>query len=76
MAFVSERALIGRVNRKLLAQGEILRQCSEKSRWFHDLGRYYIVCIHRNAVDDRHIDLEAFARELGALGPAEVLAED
>ena len=76
MAYVSESALLGRVNRKLSAQGEVLRRCSERSRWFDDLGRYYTVSVYHNAIIDKHNDLETLARELGALGPAEVLAED
>lgn len=71
---VSTNALIGRVNRKLSAQGEVLRRCSERSRWFHDLGRYYIVSIYHNAIIAQHIDLEALAIELGALGSADSLA--
>ncbi len=67
MPYVSEDALIGRMNSKLFAEGEILRQCSERSRWFNELGRYYTGDIQLKHVYAKHIDLEGLAQELGVL---------
>ncbi len=73
---ISEKALYERIDRKLRAMGECLRRCREGSRWFNNLGRYYSISIAFNAVRDTHIDLEAWGRDLGVLGPNEVLAAD
>lgn len=73
---VSVDALFRRIDRKLRAIGECLRRCREGSRWFNNLGRYYSISIAFNAVRDTQIDLEAWGRDLGVLGPNEVLAAD
>lgn len=76
LAKVSERALIGRINRKLAREPEPMRVqvCRENSRWYANLGRHYIVHCAINTVDSTDIDLEAWGRELGVLGATEALA--
>jgi hypothetical protein len=75
---VSERALLQRTNRKLKAKDQ--RVCIARGFWadgfYHEdtnLGRFYTVDVHRNAVVDTHVDLEQLAREAGALKPWEEL---
>lgn len=66
MNAVSDRALLARVNRKLLKQdGQLVRVCREDSRWFNELGRYYVVDVKLNEVINKHVYLEALAGELG-----------
>ena len=72
---VSVRALEGRVKRALERDGETLKKCREDSRWFTDLGEYYLVDLNMNSVNTKHVDLEELARELEVLKPFEVLAE-
>jgi hypothetical protein len=79
-ASVAARVLVQRINRKLAREDKILRMTrashDEESGPYYDqnLGRYFVVDVGRNCVADTHLDLEAFAREIGALAPWEVLA--
>ena len=70
---VSERALVGRINRKLWKDQEILRRCAERSRGFQTLCRYYIVDSHSGIID-MDVDLENLGRKMGALQQTEALA--
>jgi len=72
---VSERALLGRINRRLAKDEEVLKKCRPDSRWYHDLGAYYGVGVRTNSICYQHIDLEEFGRELGVLRPFEALAQ-
>lgn len=71
---VSRQALLARVNRKLRDEAMSVRKCREASRWWPDLGDYYLVDVNCNAVLEKHLDLEGYARELSALKPIEKLA--
>lgn len=73
---VSERAVFARVKRKLAQDGEILKKCRFDSRWYNDLGDYYTVDAQFNAIRDRQVPLEAWAREMGLLQPWEQLEDD
>ncbi len=72
---VTERALLARVNRKLAQESAPMRMCvlSERSRWFSDLGRYYVIDLHQNVVDCPHTNIKDWARRLGVLGASEVM---
>ena len=61
---ISERALFLRLKRRLARDGIHLKTCREDSRWFNDFGRHYAVN-DNNAVHDTHMDIDAWARELG-----------
>jgi len=71
MKTISENALIQRVNCRI---DNRVRRCPYDSRDFHELGRFYAVN-DRNCIVDKDIDLEALARDVGALRPDEVLAD-
>ena len=74
---VTERALIRRINRVLAQEAKVLHLCRLDSQWFRDLGRYYQVDQNNNICGPTWVttcaDLEAYAREIGALGPGESL---
>jgi hypothetical protein len=72
MNTITERALIGRINRRL-SDSERVRACPWGSRGIDTLGRHYLVDWHRNVVLDTHVDLEYLGRELGALADHERL---
>lgn len=72
---VSERALVQRINRKLKETGEQLKKC-RSNRWRGELGDYFRIDISRNAIVDKHIDLEECGRETGALALSERLERD
>jgi hypothetical protein len=67
---VSVRALVQRVNRKLAARGEKLL-ATRSSRNRLELGDYYAVRLNGNSVVAKHVNLETWGRELGALKPWE-----
>jgi hypothetical protein len=69
-ATVSERAVLQRVNRRLAHHGETLR--SHRS-WQYRIAPYYHVDLYFNAMLGEHVDLEDFARNLGALADHEAV---
>jgi hypothetical protein len=69
---VSMRAIIQRINRKLTADGEMLR-AARGERAQLDLGDYFVVDLSRNAVVTPHASPVALARKLGVLKPWERL---
>lgn len=69
---ISERALLGRINRAL-PEFEVLRKARPGSRAEADLGTFFVVDLNRNAVTAQHVDIEALGRELGALRPYETM---
>lgn len=70
---VTERALVARLARKLATEGLQLKKCRSDSPWYNDMGQYYAVELGGNAVRERHIELEAWARKAGVLRGFEVL---
>ncbi len=75
MTFVSERALVARVNRRLARQGQRLRVYPYASGPYYEYGRYLIVDDrnHRGAGYD---DLEQLARDYSVLKPFESVKTD
>jgi len=69
---VSERALVQRINRVLAKEDQALKK-TRSSRWRADLGAFYTIDRRHNAIVDRMIDLEEFARELKTLAEYERL---
>jgi hypothetical protein len=70
---ITERALIGRVRRKLAHREQFVRVTRENSRGFEYLGRYSIWEQHHNTLVYSNVDLAKCARELGAMHTDEVL---
>lgn len=68
---VSERALLQRLNRKLRADGEVIKRA--RGNVWTTLGDYYVVDVERNCIAQHHVDVEDLARELGVLQPWESL---
>jgi hypothetical protein len=67
---VTERALIQRINRKLLKDGEVMK-IARGARAASNLGRYYTIDINRNSLAHDHLDPEAMGRKLGVLAEYE-----
>lgn len=67
---VTVEALVKRINRKLRHDGEILRRCPRRSRWFDALARFYSTSPSGMVIEPR-IDFEGLARDLGVLRPGE-----
>jgi hypothetical protein len=75
---VSERALIQRINRALRGNGEMLK-AARSLRVADEIGQHFVVRItgkRNNIVTQRHVDVEALGRELGALSDWEHLEQD
>jgi hypothetical protein len=72
---ITERALVQRINRKLMHVGRHGRTL-RKSRGLgalQNLGEYYVLDFDTNFVIDKDVDLEYFGRELGCLAEWEYL---
>jgi hypothetical protein len=69
---VSSRATLARINRRLSSEAECLRQ-SRGTRARADFGEVFYLDLRRNVIVGHHVDVEAFARELGVLQPYERL---
>lgn len=69
---VSNRALFGRINRRLAKDGEVLK--TTRARWESTLGTFHIVDVSRGLVVHQHVDVLKLADELGVLGPDEQAA--
>ena len=69
---VSEKALIGRINRRLKPDGELVRT-ARSLRAEHNVGRHYRLDVYRNLIVEMHVDLEELGRRVGALRQSERL---
>jgi hypothetical protein len=68
---LTEKALYQRINRKLRADGEVLKRA--RGRVETTLGDYYVVNVERNFVAQHHVDLAELGRELGVMAEWESL---
>jgi hypothetical protein len=71
---ISAAALMKRINRKLAKRGEILKKCQTGSRWYAELGPYYVVATD-NGVIARKLELATCARSLKVIEAWEELSE-
>lgn len=71
---VSERALVGRINRVLKGEGKRLRIAHPGSRLEANLARYYVLDGYTNNVVDYFNDLAAFARKCECIAAHEEYA--
>ena len=74
-AIVKERALEARVRRALEKDGIALKKARYGTSAYGNLGSYYMVDYSRNAITDTHVDLVAWAKELGVMQEWEELEE-
>lgn len=68
---ITEKALYQRINRKLRADGEVLKRA--RGRVETTLGEFYVLDIQRNFVAQHHVDLAELGRELGVMAEWESL---
>ena len=73
---VTELAVKRRLNRRLVEKGECLRKCSSRSPWWSELGNYYIAEMNTTRVIQADVDLEALAREEGAMKSGEAITAE
>jgi hypothetical protein len=76
MTKVSTRAVMARINRKLVKDEVRIRKCRPAKTWhYNDRGDYYTFAWRSNRLVLTHIDLAAYAKELGVLRPHEEIIE-
>lgn len=63
----SRKAVEHRVARRLAPDGLVLRKCNPRSRWYCNLGDYYVCRADNRLLVDSQLDLDDLAREVGAL---------
>jgi hypothetical protein len=71
---VRRRALLMRINRKLIADGEALK-AARGARMRRQVGLYYRVDTRRGCLIQKNVDLDEFGRRLNTLKPWEALAD-
>ena len=71
---ISESAVTQRIRRRLRQTLQMLRK-TRGERQEVDCGRYYVIDADLNALLWRHVNIEAYARELGVLRAHQVVAE-
>jgi len=71
---VTRRAVIARINRAIHDDDLVLRT-ARSARAKLDVGDYFIVNSRLNAIAGKDVDLEAYAREVGALKAYETVGE-
>jgi hypothetical protein len=75
MKTITTDALVRRINRKLKADGKILRKCRAKNmRAYLDFGDFYLLSVYSNGLLRRAVDVDALGRELGVLKCDEAVA--
>lgn len=72
---VSRRAVIARINRKLIHSDEAIR-ATRGDRYRMELGDYYRLDFNRNFIMEKHVNVEELAREIECLSPWERMVED
>ena len=70
---ITESAVVQRIRRKLRNTTHMLRK-ARGERQQVDCGRFYVIDTNLNALLWHHVDLEAFARELGVLRADETVS--
>jgi hypothetical protein len=73
---VTKRALIQRINRRLKGKWQSLHVCRRNSRYWNDLGDFYVVDTYRNSIVDTCVDPETYGRSLGVLNAYEQVVEE
>jgi hypothetical protein len=71
---ITESAVTKRIRRKLKTTSYVLRKAKGKRQQV-DCGHYYVIDADLNALLWRHVNIEAYARELGVLRAHQVVAE-
>jgi hypothetical protein len=72
---VTTRSLLQRVNRALRPD-QVLKSNRRSERMTEETGLYYVLDLKQKAVVQRHVDLEQFAKKLGAMQAWEELIEE
>ena len=72
---ITERALLGRINRKLKHENQQVKKCRADSRGHNYLGDFYVVGTFNNCIANTHVDLEVLGKDLGVMAEYERLED-
>lgn len=72
---VTERALLGRINRKIAPEHQKVSKTRSTSGGYDYLGKYVLIESYSNSVKGTHIDLTEYAKELRVIHPVETVVE-
>ena len=70
---VSERALLGRINRVLAKDNRVVKASREGTSLYANMGRYYLLDWSTNNIVDHNFQLEGLAKKLGCIAEWEHL---
>ena len=73
---VAIRAVMQRVNRRLATEGKRLKTVRKGQRYRAEIGPYFVVSLKTGRLIEIRIDLEGFARQLGALSDWEKITNE
>ncbi|ACO80206.1 hypothetical protein AvCA_40710 [Azotobacter vinelandii CA] len=71
--YITERALLARINRKLTPHDTQLKRCQADSVRYPEVGRFYHIATPTGAVLADHVNIETMARDIGVLADWERL---
>jgi hypothetical protein len=71
---ISKRALVQRINRKLILDDQQIRAVPGGNLEL-GVGKYFLVDVRKNLITRTHVDLNELGREIGVLQPSEVCGE-
>lgn len=74
MKTITEKALVSRINRRLAPSGTTLRKALGESLRA-EVGDFYELDMHLNVITVKHVVVEKWGRELGALRPTESVGD-
>lgn len=79
---ITEHTLFKRVKKAMLepeaSDGGVLMlcRCAYKSKWYGELGRYYVTDSNQRWIKAQHQDVEALAQYYGVLGAHETVIQE
>jgi hypothetical protein len=72
---ITQRALFARLSRSFAKENKSLKKCRQDGHGYDYLGDYYVVDTYQNAVIDRCVNLEAYARDRKVMAEWEELED-
>lgn len=68
MNLVTERAVLARINRKLASDSKKVCKTRDVGSALHDLGDYHVMEYYVGTVEETHVNLPEYAKDLGVMG--------
>lgn len=72
---LSERAIVARINRKLIKEGYLRLKKARGGRAVASVGDYYLIDANRNLIHATHVNPEGYARQIDVMSKYEAMAD-